>query len=325
MEGRKRVGHTNTRLRNFFFGMRHKRRVEPYNATHHVHERAEYNQNPHHAEHVKQHVGQGRTSRLRTCRKSGEVRCHRGTDVFTHHKRNALVNRKHSTAAEQKRNRHDSRRRLHAHGKDATQQQEEERAEDSPTASRRKEVDDRLVVSQIHSHRIFTQRGKAEEHERETEHEFADALGRVLLGVRKNDAEGEEGPHHRAHVELEPEYGHNPGRGSGTDVRTHDNRNGLTQCEQASVNEAYGKDGRSGRRLHRGSHKGTCEKASDAVLGHGSKDSTQVTAREFLQAFAHGLHAEHEERKATDHFKNHKCHRTFLRNATTGSSSLPFS
>jgi hypothetical protein len=41
------------------------------------------------------------------------------------------------------------------------------------------------------------------------------------------------------------------------------------------------------------------------VLGHGAKDSAQVTAREFLQAFAHGLHTEHEKRKATNHFENH--------------------
>jgi hypothetical protein len=40
------------------------------------------------------------------------------------------------------------------------------------------------------------------------------------------------------------------------------------------------------------------------MLGHGAKNCAEVPAGEFLQAFTHRLHAEHEERKAANHFKN---------------------
>jgi hypothetical protein len=32
------------------------------------------------------------------------------------------------------------------------------------------------------------------------------------------------------------------------------------------------------------------------------RTGTEVSAGKFLQAFAHGFHAEHEERKASNHF-----------------------
>jgi hypothetical protein len=38
------------------------------------------------------------------------------------------------------------------------------------------------------------------------------------------------------------------------------------------------------------------------MFGHGAKDCAEVSAGEFLQAFTHRLHAEHEKSEATDHF-----------------------
>ena len=136
MEPGKGVCHTDTRMGNFFFCLRNKVRVETHHMANHVHKGVEYDKHPHHAEHVEEHVRQCRTTRLRTRRERGQIRRDRSTDVFAHHKRDTLINREYAARAENQGNRHDGRRRLHAHRKYSSQQEEQERTEDTPATRR---------------------------------------------------------------------------------------------------------------------------------------------------------------------------------------------
>ena len=278
----------------------------------HVHKRVEQNQHPHHTENVEEHVSQSRAPSLRTCRKRRQVRSDRRTDVFAHHKRNALVNREHAARAEDKRNGHDGSRRLHTHRKDAAQKQEQKRAPDAVAARRGKEINNRLVMRKVHRHSVFAERRKPEEHKREAEHEFAKALDTILADIREHDSKPKERPNNAAHVELESEDGHEPSRCRRTDICAHNNRNGLLKSKQASIHKTNSHDGSRSRRLHSGSNGSTRKKSTKPMLGHSSKNRTEVSTSKLLQAFTHRLHAKHKESEATDHLENHKSHRSIL-------------
>ena len=150
-------------------------------------------------------------------------------------------------------------------------------------------------MRKVHRHRILAQRGEAKEHERKAKDKFAKALHAAFTDVRKHNTKPEERPHVTAHVELETEQRHNPRRRRCTDVRTHNHGNGLLQGQQARIHKAHRHDSGRGRRLHSGSHKRSCQKPTQTMLGHGSENGAEVATRKFLQAFAHRLHAEHEE------------------------------
>ena len=77
------------------------------------------------------------------------------------------------------------------------------------------------------------------------------------MHIGEDNSQGKEGPHEITHVELESEDGHDPGRGRGTDVRPHNNRNGLLKGKQTSIDETDGHDGSGSRRLHGGGNKGS--------------------------------------------------------------------
>jgi hypothetical protein len=160
---------------------------------------------------------------------------------------------------------------------------EQERAEDAPTTRRCKEVDDCLVVRQIHCYRIFSQCGEPEEHEREPENEFAKAAHAILAHIRKCDAESENRPHEATHVELETENRHNPRCSGGADVCAHDYGNRLRQCQEPCVYKAHGHHGCCGRGLYGGGDEGASQKAAHAMLGHGAENSTEVSAGSFCR------------------------------------------
>ena len=147
-------------------------------------------------------------------------------------------------------------------------------------------------MTEVHFLAGSAQSGDGEEHKCDTEEEIADVA--VLLAIDKQQRDEEHREHDVGHVEREAKR-HDPCRERGADVGSHDNGDGLCQCEQSGVNERYCHHRRGSRRLHRGCYEHTGQQTSKAVGSHCSKDMAQLRACHLLECLAHHFHAVNEQ------------------------------
>ena len=155
--------------------------VDTHEAAHHVDERIEAAEHPYHTEHVEREVGEGCTARLCVGTHRCDVRGDGGADVLAQYQCDTHVNRQHARRAEHHRDSHEGCRRLHAerqHGADA---EEREYSEIAILVEGSEEVDDSLVVTEVHLLTRCAERRDSEEHECHAEEEVADVA--VALAV----------------------------------------------------------------------------------------------------------------------------------------------
>ena len=159
----------------------------------------EYAEYPQHTEDVEYHVRHRRSSRLRVGGECCHVGSYGGTDVLTHHERNTLIDRQYAGGTENHRNRHDGCRTLHTHGQDTTNDQEGDGSLETMWVEAGEELQNRLVMSQIHVDTGLAKCTQAEEHKGDTEDEIAYDL--ALLAIDEDDGDEERQPHKVGDVE----------------------------------------------------------------------------------------------------------------------------
>ena len=139
--------------------------VVTYPTANHVDERTEYEENPDYAKHIEEHVCEGCTTCLGVGRKSCEVRSDCSTDVLTQHQCNTLIDGQCTTRAEDHRDGHHSCTRLYAESQNTAQQQEDDGGEERCRIERREEVQQCLILSEVHFGARSTQGTQAQEQE----------------------------------------------------------------------------------------------------------------------------------------------------------------
>ena len=97
---------------------------------------------------------------------------------------------------------------------------------------------------------------------------------------------------------------HDPRCHGGTDVSTHDDADGLEECQQSCVDKRYRHQCGGCGALHGRCDKYTRQCPGEPVCCHGSKDMSQLWASHFLEALAHGFHTEHQECERSEQFEN---------------------
>ena len=197
-------------------------------------ERTEHAEYPQHAEDVEHHVRHRRPSCLGVGGECCHIRGNRGTDILTHHKRNTLIDRQYASGAENHRNRHDGCRTLHAHGQDTTDEQEGDGGLETVGIETCKEIENWLVMSQIHVDAGLAKRTQAQEHKGYTEDEVADNL--ALLTIDEDDGDEERRPYKIRDVERETRT-HDPGGERGSNVGAHDDGNRLGKGKETGIDE----------------------------------------------------------------------------------------
>ena len=90
----------------------------------------------------------------------------------------------------------------------------------------------------------------------------------IVMGVCSCGDDKDE-PHEVGNVERDA-CRHNPSRECRSDVRTHDDTDGLRKCEQRGVDERNGHYRCCRRTLYRCRHAHTCQHSREAVGGHAS-------------------------------------------------------
>ena len=168
---------------------------------------------------------------------------------------------------------------MHAEGEHRAYAEEREDGDITVFVKRRKEVDNSLVMAEVHFLARGAEGGNSEKHKSYAKKKIAYVA--VLTCIDKQQCDEECWEHKVRHIKREAQR-HDPCCKRGANVGAHNYRDGLCQCEQSGVHKRYGHYRRSCRRLHGGRYKHTGQQTSEAVGGHGSKDMAQLRARHLL-------------------------------------------
>ena len=277
-------------------------RIQAHDAADHPDEREEENEHPDDAEHVEHQVRHSGPSRLRIRAHRGEVRRNRGADVLTHNQRDTLIDGDSSRRAQDHRNGHQRRGTLHHGRQDRTDQQEQQYGAVIGLETR-EEGDDGRLAGQVHFHTRLLQHSQGKEQEGKAEEEIADVA--VLAQLDQDNARKKGRPHHVCHIEGETGR-HDPRTHRRTDVRTHDDRNGLGEREQGRVHEGHRHHGGGGGGLDRDGHERTGGNPGETVGGHRAQQVTKLRARHLLEGLAHHFHAVDQEGDRAEKFQDDK-------------------
>ena len=176
--------------------------------------------------------------RRSSCLRVGGECCHvgsyGGTDILTHYERNTLIDRQYAGGTENHRNRHDGSRTLHTHGQDTTYEQEGDGGLEAVRVEAGEELQNWLVMSQVHINTGLAKSTQTKEHKGYTKDEVADNL--ALLTVNQDNGNEECRPYKVGDVEREAGT-HDPGGKRGSDIGTHDDRNSLGEGKDTCVDE----------------------------------------------------------------------------------------
>ncbi|MBR6494105.1 MAG: 2-C-methyl-D-erythritol 4-phosphate cytidylyltransferase, partial [Prevotella sp.] len=132
---------------------------------------------------------------------------------------------------------------LHAEGHHAAEQQENERGEERVGVERLEKRRHRRVVAEVHVVARHAQRRQSEQQKRQSEKEVAHVA--AFLHVDEDDADEKARIDEVRDVKRRSER-HDPRRERRSDVRTHDDADGLRQREQSGIHKRDGHHRRGG-------------------------------------------------------------------------------
>ena len=179
-------------------------------------------------------MGEGSTARLRVSSQCGEIGCGRRTDVLTHDEGYTQIDGQDACGAEQDGDGHDGCRALHEAGDDRTDEEEEDDGPATIGVEGTEEVDGVGVVLKVEVGARCAQQDKGEEEKSDAEEEVANVA--ESLGIDEDDAHEESREHGHGEVHVVAQ-GHDPRRERCADVGTHDDGDGLCQCEKSGIDE----------------------------------------------------------------------------------------
>ena len=292
-----RVGQEHAGLNGLFLHID----IIAYPSAYHIDERTEDEQDPDDTKHVEEHVSQSSTTSLCVCRHRSEVWGNGGSDVLTHHQRDTLIDRQGAAGAENHRDSHHGCRRLYTEGHHTTQEQEYQGGEERVRIKRGEEIEQSLILTQMHLRSRHAEGSQTQQQEWQTKQEVADIS--VFLQIDQDDTHEEGRIDSTGDVERHTSW-HNPCRQRGSDVSTHNDRDGLSQRQEPGIHKRDCHHRRCCRRLDRCRYQHTCQHTCKTIGSHCTKDVSQLRTRHLLQGFTHWLHTKHQKGEWTQKLKN---------------------
>ncbi len=166
--------------------------VIAYKRADEVDEGIEEGEHPDDTRNVEHQVGEGSAAGLGIGSEGGEIGCERGADIFTHDQGDTHIDGEHTAGAEYHGDGHESGRRLEDAGEDGSDNEEREDGEITVFVERTEEVDDSLVVGEVHLLAGLREQGDGEEHEGYAEEEVTDVPVSPRVDEEDGDDEGGE-------------------------------------------------------------------------------------------------------------------------------------
>jgi len=200
---------------------------------------------------------------------------------------------------------HRRRTRLDQHGRHHADQDRAENRHDRHPAHR-----DRLAVEpaegvaeirEVGEHlELVRHQHHAEEEQPEAEDRFAPAFDRLPFGERDDKPDRDGRQRQPGKIERDDLRGDR-----GPDVGAKNDADCLGEVEQPGVDEADDHHRRRARRLDHRGHQRSGQHGDDAVAGEELEDLLHVLSGDPLDAVAHQLHAEDEQRQPAEHGDDH--------------------